>query len=102
MGARGPGDAQVRHNNMAIVTSFLCWNNTRTGSAVCAYYSLVSRIVSYLLFQFYSDRVFSVSIVVILVQLYSECSWTKGGGSRVLMDPYRYTQTDVNEQQIKF
>lgn len=56
----------------------------------------------YLLFQFYSDHVFIVSIVVILVQLYIECWWTKGGGSRVLMDPYKYTQTDVNEQQIKF
>ncbi|KAK7097678.1 uncharacterized protein [Littorina saxatilis] len=30
---------------MAIVTSFLCWNNTRTGSAVCAYYSLVISVV---------------------------------------------------------
>ncbi|XP_076467883.1 uncharacterized protein LOC143298801 [Babylonia areolata] len=30
---------------MAIISSFLCWNNTRTGSAVCAYYSLVISVV---------------------------------------------------------
>ncbi|KAL8581011.1 hypothetical protein ACOMHN_048045 [Nucella lapillus] len=30
---------------MAIISSFLCWSNTRTGSAVCAYYSLVISVV---------------------------------------------------------
>lgn len=32
-------------DKMAIISSFLCWNNTRTGSAVCAYYSLVVSVV---------------------------------------------------------
>ncbi|XP_059157723.1 uncharacterized protein LOC131942053 [Physella acuta] len=30
---------------MAIISSFLCWSNTRTGSAVCGYYTLVISVV---------------------------------------------------------
>ncbi|XP_025087389.1 uncharacterized protein LOC112560041 [Pomacea canaliculata] len=37
---------------MAILSSFLCWSNTRTGSAICAYYSLVVSVVCMSLYVF--------------------------------------------------
>ncbi|KAK0062199.1 hypothetical protein Bpfe_008300, partial [Biomphalaria pfeifferi] len=30
---------------MAIINSFLCWSNTRTGTAVCGYYTLIISVV---------------------------------------------------------
>lgn len=50
---------------MAILTSFLCWNNTRTGGAVCAYYSLVMSVVCV---SFYVFRYLALGVIETAVE----------------------------------
>ncbi|XP_041358974.1 uncharacterized protein LOC121375538 [Gigantopelta aegis] len=49
---------------MAIIKAFLCWSNTRTGSAVCGYYTLVISVLclAFYLFRYIGLDAISTSI----------------------------------------